>query len=176
MNGLHGIVAEFDNPEDLVVAVHKAREQGYTRLDAYTPFPIHGLSEAIGFKDNRVPWIIFIFGLLGAAIGYGLQYYITTINYQLNIGGRPTHSWPHYIPVTFESAVLLAAFAAVLGMLALNGLPHPHHPIFNHSRFELATDDRFFLCIEADDPKFSVEATRKFLQDAGATEVQYVET
>lgn len=161
---LYGIMAEFENPSELVAAVRRAREEGYRVLDAYTPFPIEELNETLGLHGSRVPLIVLIGGLLGGAGGYFMQYYLSVIDYPLNIGGRPLHSWPAFIPLTFELAVLVAGLSAVLGMLALNGLPMPYHPVFNVPRFALASRDRFFLCIEARDPKFDREETRRFLE------------
>lgn len=172
---IFGMTAEFDNPEDIEVAAHKAREAGYTRLDAYTPFPIHGMSDAIGFVDNRLPWLIFFGGLTGCIFGFGLQCWINYIDYPLNIGGRPYIPWPSWIPVTFECTVLFAALTALVAMLGLNGLPRPHHPIFNAPRFDLATQDRFFLLVEARDPMFDEEKTAEFLRGLGAQDVALVE-
>jgi hypothetical protein len=160
---IYGILAEFENPQDLVSAARRARAEGYTKLDAYTPFPVDGLAEALELGNTRVPLIVLIGGLVGAALGYGMQYYLMAVEYPLNIGGRPYHSWPSFVPITFEMTVLVAGLAAVLGMLALNRLPMPYHPIFNAPRFALATRDRFFLCIESSDPKFDREETRRFL-------------
>lgn len=173
--GLYGLAAEFDDPHTLVAASRRAVQEGYRRLDAYTPFPIEELHEALGIHHTRVPLIVLICGMLGAATGYGLAYWVSVIAYPLNIGGRPLHSWPAFIPVTFETTVLFAAFGAVFGMLALNRLPRPYHPIFNVPRFALATRDRFFLCIEAADPRFDLEATRRFLESFNPREVNEVE-
>lgn len=161
---IYGLMAEFENPNDLLAAAHQAREEGYHNMDAYTPFPVEGLAEVLGFHHTRVPLIVLIGGLVGCITGYLMQYYLSAVYYPLNVGGRPLHSWPAFIPITFELTVLVAALAAVLGMLALNGLPMPYHPVFNVPRFALATRDRFFLCIEATDPKFDREATRYFLE------------
>lgn len=171
---LYGLIAEFDDPEDIVVAAHKAREAGYKRMDAYTPFPIHGLDTAIGFHDPKVPWMIFLGGVAGAVAGFGLQSWVTTYAYPLNVGGRPLAPWPYFIPITFECTVLFAAFAAVFGMLALNGLPRPNQPIFNAPRFDYATQDRFFLCIEASDPQFDVARTGDFLRSLNPQAVEEV--
>jgi hypothetical protein len=157
-------MAEFATPEELLAAVHRVREEGYRHLDAYTPFPVEGVTEALGFHHTRLPLVVLIGGIVGCIGGYLLQYYTTVIDYPVNVGGRPLNSWPSFIPVTFEMTILVAAFAAVLGMLALNGLPMPYHPVFNAPRFALATRDRFFLCIEATDPKFDRERTRYFLE------------
>ena len=170
---VYGWVAEFDNPEDLIVAALKATEAGYTKLDAYSPFPVDGLSEAIGMHDVRVKWIIFLGGLAGVSAGMGLMYYTSAVDYPLNVGGRPLFSWPSFIPVAFECTVLIAALAAVFGMLALNKLPEPYHAIFNTPNFERASQDRFFLCIEADDPQF--EGAEKFVAGLGAITVSEVE-
>lgn len=161
---IHGIVAEFESPQELVNAAHAAYKAGYRNMDAYSPFPIEGLAEAIGFHSNRLPWLVLGGGITGALGGYGLAYYTSVISYPINVGGRPFHSWPAFIPVTFETTVLFAAFTAVLGMLALNRLPMPYHPIFNSERFALATADRFFLCLEAIDPKFEHDKAWKFLE------------
>jgi hypothetical protein len=172
---LYGLVAEFKDPEDILRAAKRAHEAGYRRMDAYTPFPVHGLDEAIAFEDNRVPWTIFLCGLLGAAGGYLLQYYVSVMDFPINSGGRPYHSWPAFIPVTFECTILLASFGAFFGMLAYNGLPKPYHPVFNAPRFELASQDRFFLCIEAADPKFDREETERFLESLNPQLVSAVE-
>src|SRR2546427_10512771 len=157
-------MAEFDSPGHLVTAAHRARQAGYVKTDGYSPYPIEELSEAIGFRDTRLPLIVLTGGILGCLGGYLLQYWVAVIEYPMNIGGRPLNSWPSFIPVTFETTVLLAALAAALGMLGLNGLPMPYHPVFNVSRFALASRDRFFLCIEATDPKFDHEETMRFLK------------
>jgi len=161
---LYGLVAEFDNPTALVAAANAARLEGYRQLDAYSPIPIEELHDAIGFHHTRLPLIVLIGGLVGGLGGYALQYWASVSAYPLNVGGRPFHSWPQFIPVTFETTILGAALAAVLGMLALNGLPMPYHPIFNAPRFALASRNRFFLCIEARDPKFDRDATQRFLE------------
>jgi hypothetical protein len=171
---LYGLMAEFETAEALMAAAHRAREEGYRRMDAYSPLPVEGLAEAIGFHDRRLPVIVLIGGMVGCLGGYYLQYWCSAISYPLNIGGRPLNSWPSFIPITFEMTVLVAALSAVLGMLALNGLPMPYHPVFNSPRFALATRDRFFLCIEARDPKFDKERTRAFLVGLKAREVTEV--
>ncbi|MFY9233146.1 MAG: DUF3341 domain-containing protein [Fimbriimonadaceae bacterium] len=174
---LYGLVAQFDDAEDLVVAAQKTLDAGYSgkHLDAFTPFPVHGLPEAIGFEESKVPWIIFLSGCAGAAAGVGLQYYVSVMAYQLNVGGRPFFSWPLFIPVTFETTVLFAAFGATFGMLALNGLPKPYDPIFNTPNFERASQDKFFLAIESGDPNFDLGKTKAFMDTLGAEAVSEVE-
>jgi hypothetical protein len=171
---LYGLMAEFANATDVVGAARRVREEGYVRTDAYTPFPVEGLSEELGFRRTRVPLIVLIGGILGAGGGYFMQYYLAVHEYPFDIGGRPPHSWPAFIPVTFELTILTAALFAVLGMLALNGLPMPYHPVFNVPRFALASRDRFFLCIEAQDPKFDLQRTHAFLRSLGPTDVTEV--
>jgi len=161
---LYGLLAEFDNPDDLFHAARTVREKGYRYLDAYSPMPVHGLSEAVGFRHTWLPLVVLIGGLAGAAGGFFLQYWITVLHYPLNIGGRPLNSWPAYIPITFECGVLVAAITAVLAMIALNGLPRPYHPLFNAPRFALASHHRFFLCIEKRDPLFDPAKTRDLLE------------
>jgi hypothetical protein len=173
---LYGLVAEFDNPTALVVAANAARIEGYRRIDAYSPIPIEELHVAIGFHHTKLPLIVLIGGICGGLAGYGLQYWSSVIEYPMNIGGRPLHSWPSFIPVAFETTILGAALAAVLGMLALNGLPMPYHPIFNAPRFALASRSRFFLCIESRDPKFDRDGTQRFLESLesrGVSEVAW---
>lgn len=173
--GLYGLIAEFDHPEELVAAARNAHAAGFRKMDAYTPMPVHGLAEALGLGPTRLPWIVLggaVFGCLG---GFWLMHWIATSAYPLNIGGKPWNSWPMFIPVTFETTVLCAAIAAVLGMLGLNGLPQPYHPVFNASRFHLASRNRFFLCIEARDPKFDRQATARFLEQQRAKGVEEVE-
>jgi hypothetical protein len=161
---IYGLLAEFDSPTALVEAAQQARQAGYRRMDGYSPFPIEELAEARGFEKSSVPLVVLIGGILGGSLGYLMQYWISVINYPLNIGGRPLNSWPAFIVVTFEMTILGAALFTVLGMLALNGLPEPYHPVFHVERFAFATRDRFFLCIEARDPKFDRAATQKFLE------------
>jgi hypothetical protein len=161
---IYGMMAEFDSPSDLVAAARRTYEAGYQKIDAYSPFPIEELAEAIGFHSNAVPLVVLIGGLIGCLSGYALQYWISVITYPINVGGRPLHSWPAFIVVTFEMTILFAGLAAVLGMLALNGLPMPYHPVFNVPRFAFATKDRFFLMIFSTDPKFNPVDTRRFLE------------
>jgi Alternative complex III, ActD subunit len=167
-------MAEFDNATDLVAAAHHAHQAGYRRMDAYSPFPIEELSEAIGFHHTNVPLVVLIGGLLGGLSGFLMQYWISAVNYPENIAGRPLNSWPAFIVVTFEMTILGAALFAVLGMLALNGLPMPYHPVFNVERFAFASKDRFFLCIEARDPKFDRKATEEFLRSLNPRDVTEV--
>jgi hypothetical protein len=171
----YGLMAEFADAQSLVAAAARAREAGYRRLDAYSPFPIEGLAEVLGLHERRVPLIVLLGGILGGLGGYLLQYWTSVWAYPMNVGGRPLHSWPAFIVPTFEMTVLGAALAAVLGMLALNGLPMPYHPVFNVPRFALASRDRFFLCIEARDVKFDRVETRRFLESLGPREVVEVE-
>ena len=171
---IHGLMAEFDDPNALVAAAYRAQFEGYRRLDAYSPFPIEELHEALGMHHNKLPLIVLIGGLVGCVGGYALQYWSSVIAYPLNIGGKPLNAWPMFIPVTFECTILGAALSAVLGMLALNGLPMPYHPVFNIPRFALATRNKFFLCIEARDPQFDLEKTRGFLETLGPREVTTV--
>ena len=172
--GLYGLTAEFESPTALVQAVHQAREAGYTRMDAYTPFPVEGLPEALGFRRTKMPMLILIGGITGALSGFALQYYCAVISYAQNVGGRPLNSWPSWIPVTFELTVLFASLTAVFGLLALCGLPMPYHPLFHVPRFSRATRDSFFLCIEAKDPRFDRAATRDFLKGLNPREVSEV--
>ena len=167
-------MAEFDEPSLLVAATHRAYQEGYRRMDAYSPFPIEELHEALGIHSTRLPLIVLIGGLCGCLGGYLLQYWVSAVAYPINVGGRPFHSWPAFIPVTFECTILVASLSAVLGMLALNGLPMPYHPVFNLPRFALASRNRFFLCIEAQDPRFDLDRTRRFLETLGAQEVSSV--
>ena len=171
---IHGLMAEFDDPSSLVAATERAHREGYRRMDAYSPFPIEELHEALGSRHTRLPLIVLIGGLCGCIGGYALQYWSSVMAYPLNIGGKPLHSWPAFIPVTFECTILVAALSAVLGMLALNGLPQPYHPVFNVPRFALASRNRFFLCIESADPKFDLEGTREFLVTLNPREVSTV--
>src|SRR5262245_48215019 len=171
---VYGLMAEFDDPNALVHATHRARHEGYRRMDAYSPFPIEELHEALGMRPSRLPLIVLIGGLVGGIGGFGLQYWVSAIENPWNIGGRPLFSWPAFIPITFECTILVAALSAVLGMLALNRLPMPYHPVFNVPRFALASRNRFFLCIEAKDPKFDLEGTRRFLETMQPREVTTV--
>lgn len=161
---IYGLIAEFETPGQLLKAAHRAREAGYRKMDAYSPFPIEGLSEEVGFHHTRLPAIVLTAGIIGALTGFGMQYWMTKIDYPINVGGRPLNSWPSFIPVTFELTILFAALAAVIGMIVLNGLPMPHHPVFGAPRFARASTDRFFLAIEATDAGFDRKETRAFLE------------
>jgi len=172
---IYGLMAEFATPEQLLHAAHQTHDAGYRRIDAFAPFPIEGLAHAVGFHRTRLPLLVLLAGMAGAASGFGLQYYAAVISYPVNVGGRPLNSWPAFVPVTFEVTILFAAAAAVFGMLALNGLPTPYHPVFNVPRFALASRDRFFLCITARDAMFDLELTRRFLLTLNPREVTEIE-
>jgi hypothetical protein len=171
---IYGLMAEFDTPTEVVVAAEKTHAEGYRRMDAYSPFPVEGLAEAIGFGHNRVALVCLIGGLCGLATAYLLQWWINWIAYPVNIGGRPFHSWPSFIIVTFELTILFGGLSAAIGMLVMNGLPLPYHPVFNVPRFSAATRDKFFICIEAADPKFDREKTYAFLSSLGAKSITEV--
>jgi len=172
---LYGVMAEFEGPNELVHAARRTYEEGYRRINGYSPYPIEELSEAIGFTRSALPLIVFIGGLIGGLGGFFMQYWIEVIDYPINVGGKPFNSWPAFIPITFECTVLVAAFSAVLGMLFLNKLPQPYHPVFNAPNFAMATRDRFFLVVEANDPEYNHDAVVRWLQSLNATEVIDVE-
>jgi hypothetical protein len=172
---LYGLLAEFASPQELLVAAERTREEGYRAIDAYTPFPIEAISEALGHHGSPLPKIVFVGGVIGLVSGFALQFWTSAIDYPLNIGGRPLNSWPSFIPITFETTILVAGLSTVLGMFFLNKLPMPYHPVFNVPRFALASRDRYFLSIQATDPKFDLEATRTFLESLHASEVFEVE-
>jgi len=171
---MYGMMAEFDSATDLVEAAHRTCKAGYQKIDAYSPFPIEGLHEAIGFHKNNVPLVVLIGGLIGGLTGYAMQYWISAVSYPVNVGGKPYHSWPAFIVVTFEMTILFAGTSAVFGMLALNGLPMPYHPVFNVPRFAFATKDRFFLIVFSSDPLYRAEETRRFLNSLGARSIAEV--
>jgi hypothetical protein len=173
---IYGVMAEFRTPEALIAATHKVKEAGYSKLDAYTPFPIEELIEEIAPGDTGVPRLVLLAGIVGALTGFILQYVGNIIDYPMNIGGRPLDitNWPSMIPITFELGILLAAFTAAISMVVLNGLPQPYHPVFNAPRFEHASQDSFFLCIESADPLFDRAQTSAFLRTLGPSQVSEV--
>jgi hypothetical protein len=171
----HGLMAEFEAAEPLLAATRRAWDEGYRAVDAFSPMPVEGLAEAVHAPPTRLPLVVLLGGLAGGAGGYALQYYLSVVEYPLNIGGRPLHSWPSFIIITFELAVLAAALSAVLGMFAMNGLPRPYHPVFNVPAFARASRDRFFLLIEARDPRFDPERTRLFMESLNASRVHDVD-
>lgn len=172
---LYGLLAEFNTPTELVAAARKTREAGYSKTDAFSPFPIHEMDEALGIKRSILSFIIFGGGLIGLLGGLGMQVYLMGVEYPLNVGGRPYLSWPSFVPITFECTVLLASFTAVFGMLLLNGLPQPYHPVFNVPRFALASRDKFFLVIETSDPNFNYDETAEFMHSLHPQEVYDVD-
>ncbi len=161
---IYGLLAEFHTPSEVVAAAHKVHDAGYRRVDAYTPYPMEEVVEALELHHSPLPKMVLAGGITGLLAGYGLCYWASVIEYPMNIGGRPFNSWVSFIPPTFETTILFAALTAVFGMLALNGLPEPYHPVFNVPSFALATRDKFFICIEATDPRFDRAATRTFLE------------
>ena len=173
-SGVHGILVEFDTPEELIEACHRTYAAGYRKMDAYAPIPVEGLAEAIGYKRNKVALCVLIGGLTGVVGGFGLLEWITNVAYPHNVGGRPMNSWPAFIPITFECMILLSALTALVSMLAMNGLPRPYHSLFNVPAFERASIDKFFLCIESSDPKFDPAGTARFLEGLGGNEVSVV--
>jgi ActD protein len=171
VEGLYGVIAEFSDPQALLDAANAAREHGYVDIDAFSPFPIHGLDDAIGFRKSKLALVVLIMGILGGLGGFFMCWYANVVSYPWNIGGRPLNSWPAWIPITFECTILVAAFGAVFGMLALNGLPMPYHPVFNVRRFDQASRDKFFLVIQTRDPKFNLNEVRDFLDTLDPREV-----
>ncbi len=171
---LHGLLAEFTSPEAVFDAARRVHDAGYARAEAYTPFPVEDLSQALGFHRTRVARIVLIGGVCGAVAAFFMMWFANVIHLPWNVGGRPPNSWPAFIPITFEMGVLFASLCAVIGMLAMNGLPEPYHPVFNAPNFQLASRDRFFLCVEAADPKFDAPATRAFLESLGPLSVTEV--
>lgn len=172
---VHGILAEFKDPPALYHAAEAVRDAGYSKWDTYTPFPIHGMEDAMGIKRTKLPVAVAIAGLSGASLGFLMQWWMSSVDYPLVTQGKPYDSWQAFIPITFELGILSAAFTAIIGMMALNGLPRHHHPLFNKERFLGASDDRFFVCIEAGDSKFHPEATRALLERLGAMGIELVE-
>lgn len=171
---IYGLLAMFDSADSLLSAARRAHKAGYRRLDAFSPFPVEGLADAIGFKSDRLPWIILGCAIVGGALAYFIQWYSAVIDYPFNSGGRPLHSWPSFLVITFELTVLGGALGGLFGMLALNGLPRLHHPLFNVEEFQLVTRDRFFLVIEARDPHYEPQRTRRFLESFEPLRVQEV--
>jgi len=161
---IFGLMAEFADEQKILAAAKSAYDHGYRKMDAFTPFPVDGLAENLGRKKSRVPLIVLLGGIFGGLGGYFMEWYANVVSYPLNIGGRPFHTWPMFIPITFELTILCAALAGFIGMFALNKLPEPHHPVFNVPEFERASTDKFFLCIQSDDPKFDLSATRRFFE------------
>ena len=170
----YGLLAEFDTPTELVAATKRAHAEGYRKMDTFSPYPVEEAWEALHHHDRRPSLIVLIGGIIGGLSGYGLEYWVHAITYPTNVAGKPLNSWPQFIPVTFEMTILFAAIAAVLGMVVLNGLPMPYHPVFNVPRFAHASRNKFFLCIEARDPKFDLNETRRFLESLHPTEVSTV--
>ena len=174
MSRIYGLMAEFENPNDLVEATRKAHEAGFTKLDAYSPYPIEALAEALDIHDRKLPAVVLGGGILGGLLGYALCYWTSVIEYPLNVGGKPFNSVPAFIVPTFETTILFAAFGAVFGMLALNGLPMPYHPVFNVPRFAFATKDRFFLIVFSSDPKYNPVEVRRLLESFGPRSISEV--
>lgn len=172
----YGVVAEFDTPEALLSAARKARDAGYRDIDAYSPMPVHGLADAIGFKDDRLGWMTFMAGLAGATGGMGMEWWVSTIAYPHNVGGKPMFSLPMFVPVAYECTILLASFGAFFGMLMLNRMPTPHQPIFNAKAMTRASQDRYVMCIEATDPNYEESAVTKFLNSLKPLSVEAIKT
>lgn len=170
----YGLMAEFATPQEILTAVRQAREAGYRNMDAYTPYPVEGLALELGMRRTRIPFVVLMAGLVGASAGFFMQYYTMAVDYPFDVGGRPFNSWPVFIPIAFEAMVLVAALSALLGMILLNGLPRLYRPVFHVPRFVQATQDRFFLCIEATDPRFEPEGTRRFLAGLNPAEIMDV--
>jgi hypothetical protein len=166
-SSLHGLMAEFLTADEILTATRLARQAGYREMDAYTPYPVEGLAELLGLRRSKLPSLVLFGGLTGAAIGFFMQYFSMAVDYPMNVAGRPHNSWPVFVPIAFEVLVLVASLAAALGMFYLNGLPRPNHPVFNVPQFARASQDRFFLCIEATDPMFEPAAVTHFLANLG---------
>lgn len=171
---LYGLLAEYADASTLVAASRRVREEGYTVFDAYTPYPVAALDEAMAIQPTRIPMWVLLGALIGGVTAYGMQYYAAVIDYPWNVGGKPLHSWPAFIPITFELAVLGGALFGLIAMIVKNRLPEPYHPLFDVPAFDQASQHAFFLCIEASDPRFDREQTRQFLQALGAKEVTEV--
>ena len=171
--GVYGLLMEFLHPDELLTATKKVAAEGYKKIDAYTPFPVHGIDEAIGAK-TVLPWLVFGGGLSGALTGFAMQVFASAVHYKINVGGKPLISWPSFMPITFELTVLFAASTAVFGMLILNGLPRLHNPLFNVPNFAMASQTSYFLCVQADDPKFDIDETSRFLEGLGPNTITEV--
>ena len=171
---IYGMMAEFDSAQSLIDAAKRTHEAGYNKIDAYSPFPIEGLAEEIGFYHDEVPLVVLIGGIIGGCTGYLMQYWMAAVDYPLNIGGKPPHAWPAFIVITFEMTILFAGISAVFGMLALNGLPMPYHPVFNVPRFAFASKDRFFLIVFSSDKKYNAVETRRWLESFNPRSVSEV--
>ncbi len=171
---LYGLMAEFAEHEELLAAARRAYSEGYRRMDAYSPFPVEGLAEALGHENSPIPLFTLAGGIIGGLGAYFMEWIAMAKLYPINVGGRPMNSWPNFIPVTFELTVLIASVSAFVGVFLLCRLPRPNHPVFNVPEFDRASNDRFFLCIEADDPKFNLNVTRKFLESVKASKVTEV--
>jgi hypothetical protein len=172
---IYGLMAEFETPDALLTAVQRLRSQGYRRIEAYTPFPVEGLAEALKLPPSPIPWIILAGAVSGAVLGFGMQVIATTVMLTINVGGRPFNSWPAYIPITFEMMVLFGAFSGLFGLFFLDGLPQPYHPVFNVRGFERASNDRFFLAVEGRDLQFDRNSTRQLMQNLGSVQVSEIE-
>lgn len=175
-SNIYGLMAEFELPGQILDAGKRSHDAGYRKMDAYSPFPVHGLDEAVGFTRTKLPYIILAGALTGMFGGFFMQYIANVLHFPINIGGRPYDSWVAFIPITFECTILFGGLTAVFAMIFLNGLPMPYHPVFNVPRFERASQDRFFLCIEATDPLFDLEKTKKFLESMNPYDVYVVPT
>jgi hypothetical protein len=160
---IHGLMVEFLTAQEVLQATRRSREAGYRDMDAYTPYPVEGLAVELGMRKTRLPFLVLMGGLVGLCVGFFMQYYSMAVRFPFNVGGRPANSWPAFLPIAFEVLILVAAISAFLGMMFLNGLPRPHHPVFNVPQFARSSQDRFFLCIEATDPHFDRQATAQFL-------------
>jgi len=170
----YGVMAEFASPADLMRAAERLRSRGYKNIEAYSPFPIHGIDKVLGHAGSKVPWIVLMGAVVGGLSGLALQWWTSAVSYPIRVGGKPYFSIPAFVPITFELRVLFSAFAAILGMLALNKLPQPYHPVFNHSRFRFVSDDKFFLAVESGDPMFNAERAERDLKDAGGLNIEVV--
>jgi hypothetical protein len=171
---VYGVLAQFETTAALLHACERLRDEGYSRWDAHTPFPVHGLSRAMGLRPSRLPFLVLVMALSGGAGAMLLQWYVHVFDYPLVISGKPFFSWPAFIPITFEVTVLFGALAAVFGMLHLNRLPRHHHPLFRSKRFEQVTDDKFFVSVESDDPRYDARETTALLEELGASHVETV--